>query len=399
MNMQSPFAYDPNAKKKRLTLIAGITVGVAVVFFGYRAIFSGDAAPQHQMPPAPVTVEEVHIKDIPLTYEYSGRTAGSREVEIRARVSGILQKRTYVEGSEVEKGQLLFRIDPAPFEAALAQAKALMVQTERDWGRVSDLYREKAVSSREYDEARSAYEQARAALKTAQINLDYTTVTAPITGVTSKEGLSEGSLVTADSSLLTRVTQLDPLYVEFAYPDSDAISQRMDIASGALTLPEDGKLRAEIHFGDGTVYPEEGVIDFTDSIIDAQTGSVRARAVVPNNGNNILPGLFVRVVVKGFTRPASIAIADRAVMQGPQGQFVYVVQDGNAAIKPIKLGTVITSEGKRLRLVTEGLEEGDAVITEGMIKVRPGAPVSIGSAAQPAQGGDAHNAPATAEKE
>lgn len=364
-------------KKSRLVPVLIAIVVIALIIYGAFKLFGGEAPQAPQMPPAAVVAEEVKAEDIPLTFEYAGRTAGSREVEIRARVSGILQERSYVEGSEVKKGQLLFKIDSAPFEASRAQAQALLTQTERDWKRVSELFKEKAVSAREYDEARSAYDQARAAIQTAGINLDYTTVTSPITGVTSKEGLSEGSLVTADTSLLTRVTQLDPLYVEFAYPDSDAVSQRQQVSSGKLILPSDKKLHAEIHFGDGSVYDKEGAIDFTDSFIDTQTGTVRARAVLPNPDGAVLPGLFVRVIVKGFTRPNAITVPDKAIMQGPQGAFVYVVTaEGKAAVKPIVLGGLVNGKNQ-LRLVDSGLETGDKVIVEGMIKVRPDAPVNV----------------------
>lgn len=376
MSSGYPSSYDSGRKSRLLPIVTGIVV-LGAVAYGVSKLFSGGAPEQHAMPAAAVTVVEVQPKDEAITYEYAGRTAGSREVEIRARVSGILQERTYEEGSEVKEGQVLFKIDAAPFEASRAQQQALLTQTERNWQRVSELYKEKAVSAKEYDDARAAYEQAKATVDTARINLNYTTVRAPFSGVTSKEGLSEGSLVTADTSLLTRLTKLDPLYIEFAYPDSDAISQRRDIASGALTLPANKKLRAEVQFGDGTVFPKEGIVNFTDSIIDASTGTVRARAVLDNKDGALLPGLFVRVVIKGFTRPDAIAIPDQAIMQGPQGQYVYVVtSEGNAAIKPIKAGALLNG-GKKLRLIEDGLAAGDKVITEGMIKVRPDAPVSI----------------------
>lgn len=332
-----------------------------------------DAAAQMQMPPAPVTLVEAKFRDIPLSLEYSGRTAGFKEVEIRARVSGILVKRAYVEGQKVKQGDLLFRIDPAPYEAALAQAQAKYDQTKRDWDRVSDLYKEKAISDREYDDAQAAYKGADAELKTAKINLGYTTVTAPISGVTSKESLSEGSLVQADNSLLTRVSQMDPLYVNFAYPDSEEAEHRQKISQGKITIPDDGKLIAEIHFSDGSVYDKPGIINFTDSIIDTPTGTVRARATVPNPDGTILPGQFVRVVVKGYTAKNVIAVPDQAVMQMPTGQFVYTVgADNKAVITPVTIGDLIGNE----RIIETGLKGGEKVVTEGMIKVRPGSPVS-----------------------
>ena len=236
------------------------------------------------------------------------------------------------------------------------------------------LLKEKALSPREYDEAQATYAQLKAEIDTANINLGYTKVTAPISGVTSKEGLSEGSLITADTSLLTRLTQMDPLYVNFAAPDAENMKQRQDVANGKLSLPGDGTLKAEIRFGDGSVYNHEGTINFTDSLIDEQTGTIRTRAIVPNPENTLLPGQFVRVIVKGFVRKNTIAIPDQAILQGPQGMFVYVVDGaGKAAIKPVTPGDL--SDG--MRIIESGLAVGDVVITENMIKVRPGAPVKL----------------------
>lgn len=358
--------------KRQSTLFGIIAIVILVVaVVGLGSLFSGKkgpGGPQGGMPPAEVTVTTVAPADVPVKFEYAGRTAGFREVEIRARVSGILLKRTYAEGQLVQAGDVLFAIDPATFQAALAQAQATYNQAERDWNRSAKLFEQKALSARERDQSLSAYEQAKAQLKTARINLNYTTVIAPITGVTSAEAMSEGSLVVADQSLLTRLTQLDPLYVNFAYPDTESTQQRRDLASGRLTMPDDRRLKAEIHFGDGTVYQQEGDIDFTDSIIDPQTGSVRARAILPNPDAGLLPGQFVRVVVKGFVRRNAIAIPDQAIIQGPQGAMVYVVDAADKAqIRPVVLGPL---EGTQ-RLVESGLNTGDRVIYEGMIKVRP----------------------------
>ena len=326
-------------------------------------------------PPAPVTILGITPADVPLVYEYAGRTSGSREVEIRARVSGILQKRAYTEGQAVSQGDVLFEIDPAPYKAALAQAQARFNQTDKDWKRAQVLLKQKALSAREHDDSQAAYEQSKAALETAQINLGYTTVTAPINGITSKESLSEGSLIVADNSLLTRLVQLDPIYIDFAIPDGEALEQRRQIAAGATVIPEDGKLRAEIRLGDGSLYPEQGTLNFTDSIIDPQTGSVNSRAVVPNFDSRLIPGQFVRVVVKGMVRKNAIAIPDQAIMQGPKGPFVYTVDDARkAVITPVKLGNL----NNKMRLIESGLKEDDRVIVEGMIKVKPDMPVTVG---------------------
>ncbi len=361
-------------RKNHLYLLFIVVAAIIVFWVAKHFLFSGPAQ-QQGMPPAPVTVQQITVSDIPLQFEYAGRTAGSREVEIRPRVSGIIQKRAYVEGQRVKQGTVLFKIDPAPFEAAYAQAQARLTQAQSDWARVEKLFAEKAVSPRERDEALAGFQQAQAQAKTAKINLGYTTVEAPITGVTSQEALSEGSVVSADTTLLTRLTQLDPLYVRFAYPDTDASAQRKMLASGALSLPEGGKLKTEIRFSDGTAYEQEGTVDFTDSIVDPQTGTVSSRAVLPNPDGAILPGQFVRVLVKGFVRKNAVAIPDQAIIQSPQGAIVYVVMpDGKAGVAPVTTGALVENNQ---RIIESGLKEGDKVITEGMIKVHPGAPVNI----------------------
>lgn len=330
-------------------------------------------------PPPVVTVSTITPANVAMVYEYPGRVSGSREVEIRARVSGILLERSYQEGQEVKAGDVLFKIDPKPYEAELATAQARFNQAKRDWARTGELKKADAISAREYDQAQSAYEQAKAAIETANINLGYTTVVAPISGVTSSESLSEGSLISADTSLLTRLTQMDPVYVYFSSPDMETLLQRREVAEGKLAMPEDKKLKAQIRFGDGSTYPEEGTIDFTDSIIAPETGTVRARAVIPNKDDRLLPGQFVRVIVKGFTRPNAIAIQDQSVMQGPQGAFVYTVgKDSKAVVTPVKLGAL----NNNMRIIEDGLKEGDVIISEGMIKVKPGNIISIAPPAE-----------------
>lgn len=367
--------YTPPSRRAPLwRRVLLIVIVIAVIFAVYRFFFTGKPPEAPTPPPPAVTALEVHVADIPLVFEYPARLAGSREVEIRARVGGILLKRAYTEGQYVKRGDLLFQIDPAPYEAALAEAKANFTQAARDYQRNVTLKRQKALSAREFDQAEAVYGAAKAALDTAKINLAYTTVRAPISGYTSQENNSEGTLVTADQTLLTRVTQLDPMYVEFAYPDSEAMMQRQGVASGAMTLPADKMLRVEIIAASGMKYAQEGEIRFTDSIINPDTGTVSARATVANKDQSIMPGQFVRVKVKGLTQVQSIGIPDRAVMQGPQGTFVYTVgADNKAAMTPVELGLV----NNGTQIVSKGLKEGDKVVTEGMIKVRPDAPVCI----------------------
>ena len=365
----------PRNRRKTVIIVIVLLLLVALGYFAYtRMQKKPDDKAAHAMPPAPVSVIEAKSEDIPLTYQYAGRTAGSRETEIRARVSGILLERTYLEGSTVKEGDILFKIDPATFDAELTQARARMVLAERNWKRIGDLYKSQAVSGSDRDAAQSEYEQAKGAFQNAQINKDWTIVRAPISGVTSREGMSEGSLIVANTSLLTRISQLDPMYVNFAYPDSDILNQRSGVAGGGITLPENGILMADIVMGNGSTYNLPAPIDFTDTIIDPTTGTVRARAVVPNPEGKIIPGQFVRVIVKGIVKKNAFALPPQAVLQGPQGQFVYVVtQDNKASIRPVTVGML---NGDK-QIIESGLQNGDRVITEGMIKVRPDAVVAI----------------------
>ena len=349
------------------------------------------AGPGGDMPPPEVHIEVVQPADQPLIFEYAARTAGYREVEVRAQVSGILQERTYQEGSAVKQGQVLFRIDPRTYAAALARAKASLAQeqarfrqAERNLKRIGELQKKGYASESELDNAISSFEQSKANIQAAeaevlsrQIDLDYTTVKAPISGITSKETRSEGSLVVAgdpNSSLLTNITQLDPIYVNFAYPDREAERLRSAVQSGNLMLPNDGQLLAQVQFGDGSFYPLEGKVDFTDSLVDRGTGTVSARAVVANPEQKLLPGQFVRVLIKGISQRNALSVPERAVAQGPQGTFVYIVDEqGLAQIRPVKAGR--TSHGRWL--IDSGLQAGDKVIVEGLPRVRPAAPVTV----------------------
>ncbi|MBS7690813.1 efflux RND transporter periplasmic adaptor subunit [Pseudomonas lalucatii] len=353
-----------------------------------------------EVPPPEVLVETVEAAELPLVFEYPARTAGFREVQVRAQVSGILQERTYLEGSQVKQGQVMFRIDPRTYQAALARAKGALAQeqaryrqAERDLKRIRELQKKGFASESELDNAISNFEQSKANIQAAeaevqakQIDLDYCTVKAPISGITSKETVSEGSLMVAgdpNASLLTRITQLDPIYVNFAAPDRDVENVRGGLQSGALAL--DGEqMRVQIQFGDGSVYPLEGKVDFTDSLVDRGTGTVSARAVVPNPDQALLPGQFVRVLVKGISLPSAVTVPERAIAQGPRGTFVYVVDEqGIARTRQVSTGR--TAAGRWV--VESGIHEGDRVITEGLPKVRPDMPVKVAdAAANPANG-------------
>ena len=344
--------------------------------------------------PAPeVSVITVTPHPVPLSFEYVGQTAGSREVEVRARVTGILLAHNFKEGAAVNKGQSLFTIDPAPFKAALARAEADLAAAQarrerarRDAARLKPLYAEKAVSQKDYDDAASAaaiaaadVEAARARLDEARLNLGYTRVVSPVSGVAGRALQSDGSLVSGPDVLLTRVVQVDPIWVNFGIPDSDRERLRTETEAGRVTLPESGGMEVALRLADGKTYPEEGRVDFSDVRISPATGTQEARAELPNSNGSLRPGQFVRVILKGATLARALTVPQRAVLEGPQGKFVYVVDGkGRAEARPVKVGEWSGASW----IVTAGLKAGERVIVDGVMKLGPGAPVKV--AAQPA---------------
>ncbi|KMN38039.1 hemolysin D, partial [Chromobacterium sp. LK1] len=338
------------------------------------------------MPPMPVGVIEIAPSDVPVSFEFVGQAAGSREVEVRARVGGILLKRAYTEGKPVKQGDLLFQIDPEPLKATLDQAQgnlqvqqAQLSRTKQDYDRITPLFRENAVSQKDRDDSLAAFEAAKASVAAAQaqvqqakINLGYARVTAPISGMTSQETRSEGSLVstTADGSLLTKVSQLDPIYVNFSMSDSDMMNLRKMQDSGQLKLAANGHFNVQLKLTDGSSYDKSGRLNFTDSLVDAGTGTIRSRATFANPDGSILPGQFVRVILQGAKRSNAIAVPQRAVLTSQQGKMVWVVgADNKVQPRPI---TVSQDVGLDV-LVESGLKAGDKVVVDNIIKLRPGA--------------------------
>lgn len=347
-------------------------------------------------PPPEVTIVTVAPRTIELPYEYTGRVEGSREVEVRPRVAGILLRRVYEEGRPVRRGEALFQIDPAPYraevqaaEASLAEERAKLANAERELARLRPLAEARAVSRRQLDAAISDEEQARALGLSAQARLDkakldlgWTRVEAPIGGVTSRAELSEGSLV-GPESLLTRISQVRPIWVRFAISDRELLDLRAAIAARQVEAPPSDQREVELVLADGAVVAERGRVNFSDSIIDARTGSVDLRAELANADGTLVPGQFVRVRMLGMTRPGTILLPQRAVLQGQQGKFVMALGAGDVVeIRPVEVGRFVGDEW----LVESGLAAGDRVIVDGVVKARPGAPVRI---AAPAEGAPA----------
>jgi membrane fusion protein (multidrug efflux system) len=338
------------------------------------------------MPPSEVTVTTAAKQALPVSWEYVGQTAGSREVEVRARVTGILLSRNFTEGSRVKKGQSLFTIDPKPFEAALARAvadlaavEARLDQARRNAARLKPLYAEKAVSQKEHDDAVSAetigaadVQAAQARLTEARLNLAYTKVESPLSGITTRALPSEGTLVSGPSVLLTSVVQVDPIWVNFGIPDNEQARITKEAQSGSLKLPRN--FEVELRLADGSVYAHKGKLDFADVRVSTQTGTREARAEVPNPDGALRPGQFVRVVLKGASMPNAVTVPQRAVLEGPQGKFVYVVDEKSTAQpRPVEAGQWSGDQW----IISSGLEGGERVIVDGVMKIGPGAPVKV----------------------
>lgn len=328
--------------------------------------------------PVPVTTRTVAVSSAPIVLEAVGRTEGSKEVEIRARVSGIVQKRLYDEGSFVKAGAPLFQIERAPFEIALAQARAAADQAEatndqarREADRVSGLLASSAVSKRVAEEAATAYRSAtaslaaaRAAVHEAELNLSYTSVGAPIAGVTGRALHSEGSLVTAntDSSLLTTISQTSPIWVRFALSESEHES---------LRRAGDEKSTVELVLADGSTYGDRGHLNFAGSTVDQSLGTVQLRAEFPNPKLAILPGQFATVRLDAGTQQV-ITVPQTAVLQGTQGRFVWTIgADGKAMQRDVEVGDWVGQDW----IIRKGLKDGDTVILDNLMKLNPGVAV------------------------
>src|SRR5688572_14927007 len=346
----------------------------------------GKGGPMGGMPPSEVAVVTAARETLPVSWEYAGQTVGSREVEVRARVTGILLSRNFKEGDRVKQGQSLFTIDPKPFEAALARAVADLAavearyeQAKRNAARLKPLYAEKAVSQKEHDDAVSAemigaadVKAAQARLTEAKLNLEYTKVEAPVSGITTRALPSEGTLISGPNVLLTSVVQVDPIWVNFGIPDNEQARIQRDAQAGVLKLPRN--FEVELRLADGSIYAHKGKLDFSDVRVSTQTGTREARAQLPNPDGFLHPGQFVRVILKGAMLPNAVTVPQRAVLEGPQGKFVYVVDEKSTAQpRPVEAGQWA---GERW-IITSGLNGGERVIVDGVMKIGPGAPVKV----------------------
>ena len=353
-------------------------------------------APPQARPPAEVTAIKVDPKNAPIVIEFVGQTLSSHQVEIRSRVNAFLDKRTYVEGSLVRAGEVMFRMDPKPFQAqldaqqgALAQQQARLTTARANLARVKPLVQQDALSQKDLDDATgqeqgaaAAVESAKANVDQAKLNLGYTTISSPVTGLSSYARVQDGAYVNQANSLLTYVAQIDPIWVNFSISENDVLKYRGQSGRGQLILPKQGEWEVEILLGDGSIYPKRGRILFTDAEYNPQTGTFLVRSTLPNPEGVLRPGQFVRAHVLGAMRPKGILVPQRAVQQGAKGHFVWVVSKENKAEqRPVVVGDW---QGNNW-FITEGLIGGEVVVVDGGLSLQAGAPVKIKTEASAAE--------------
>lgn len=380
---------EPSGAWHRGLVVATLSACAA---FGLTACGTREQAAQ---PAAPeVTVQPVVVQDTPRVSEFVGQTESSRQVEIRARVSGFLEKRLYREGAMVKEGQILFQLDRKPFEAQLqvaraqlAQEEARLVTAEANRRRIEPLAEQNAVSEKDRDDAIGQYraaaagvEAAKASVITAELNLSYTTIHSPVTGLASFANVAEGTYLDPQNSLLTYVAALSPMRVNFSVSENQMLAHQEQVKKGRIRSPKQGDYRVEIILADGSRFEETGRLTFADAALSQETGTFLVRAELPNAKGALRPGQFVRVRLHGAQHIGGILVPQRAVLQTAQGNLAFIVDAaGKAQVRPLQL----TSMQGDYWLVEHGLKEGDTLVVDGGMKLRPDMPVKIVKTLEP----------------
>jgi membrane fusion protein (multidrug efflux system) len=370
-------------RNKLITTVGVLVVGLMLTNCGKRA-----EPPQGGTPE--VATVTISTQQVVLTTELPGRTSAYRIAEIRPQVSGIIQKRLFTEGADVKAGEVFYQIDPAPFQAALDNARGALGRAEANlpavrlrFERYRDLLPDKAVSQQDYDDATAAMKQVeadiqywKATVESARINLEYTSVTAPISGRIGKSNVTEGALVTAHQPMaLATIQQLDPIYVDVPQSTTEMLLLQRRLEEGRLKHDGKNQNKVKLILEDGTMYPLEGTSQFRDVTVDPTTGSVVLRAVFPNPKRVLLPGMFVRAVVKEGVNKQAVLIPQQAVSRDPKGNPITLIVDAESKVQQ-RMITTDRAIGDKW-LVSSGLKPGDQVIVEGVQKVKPGASVKI----------------------
>jgi membrane fusion protein (multidrug efflux system) len=346
-----------------------------------------EAKPQER-PPTEVSVIKVTPRDTPVTFEWVGQAQSSHQVEIRARVNGFLDKRVYIEGSFVKAGQVMFQQDPKPFQAtldanngALAQQQARLQVARDNLARVKPLVELNALSQKDLDDATgqdqaaaAAVDTAKANVQQAQLNLGYTTITTPVTGFSSYARVEDGAYVNPENSLLTTVEKVDPIWVNFSVSENELLAFRTDRDKGLLIMPTIDSYEVEVVLANGFVFPSKGRITFASASYNQQTGTFLLRATLSNPEAVLRPGQFVRARVLGMTRPNAILVPQKAVLNGAQGHFVWIVnKEGKAENRQVELGPWHGDDW----FINSGLAAGDTVVVDGVMRIAPGAAVKV----------------------
>ncbi|WP_349343451.1 efflux RND transporter periplasmic adaptor subunit [Marinobacter sp. MMG032] len=338
-----------------------------------------DPVAQGQRPPPEVGVYEVAEKPLQLTSKLPGRTRAWRTAEVRPQVNGIIEQRLFVEGTLVGKDELLYRIDDAPYQADLARAEANLVNARNLAERYESLVGSRSISRQQYDDALAALRSARAEYQAAEINLAYTSVKAPIPGKISRSRVSEGALVTSGQQQeMATITQLDPIYVDIVQPVTKLLDLQKAVETGLIEANGNDDVEVSLILENGEAYGHKGVLKFSEVVVDEGTGSVTLRAEFSNPDGKLLPGMFVRAVVDEGVRPNAILVPQQAVSRDTRGApGVWLVTEENTVQRrEIKTSRTVGNTW----LVTEGLEAGDRLVTEGVQRLAPGVPVRVSPA-------------------
>jgi membrane fusion protein (multidrug efflux system) len=374
--------------KMRGSQKVSLHIALLAICFAFTACH--DEKPRPDMGPPSVSVVTLQTEAVTLSTELPGRTTPTAISDVRPQINGIILQRLFTEGSDVNEGQPLYQIDPAPYQAAFDQAKAQLAYAEANIQttklqaeRYASLVKINGVSKQDLDTANAAYGQAtalveedKAALETAQINLDYTHIVAPISGRVGTSSFTQGALVSnAQTNALTTVQTLDPIYVDITQSTAELLKLRQAMAEGKLTKDGSGVSGIKLKLEDGSDYPLDGKLELTDVTVNQTTGSVTLRAIFSNPDNILLPGMYVRATVPEGTNPSGLLVPEQAVTRDQKGQPVVMIvdSDGNAQSQNIETTTVVDNKW----LVTSGLKPGDKVIVEGLQNVRLGTKVTI----------------------
>jgi len=380
---------DP-ARRKFFRLRCAVVVGMiaAAMIAGCKKKPAGPLGMGGPMGPMEVGVLTIAPTKVTLTQDLPGRVSAFRMAEVRARVNGIVQKRLFNEGGDVTERQVLYEIDPAPYQAALDSAAGALARAEAnaETARMKEerwrqLVAAKTVSKQDYDDALASQRMAdadilaaKAAVQTARINLDYTKVVSPIAGRIGISQVTEGAYVQAGTAtLLATVQQLDRVYVDVTQASSELLRLKRDLASGKLKSDEKGKARVKLIQENGEIYAEEGTLEVSDVTVNAMTNSVTVRAIFPNPRGELLPGMFVRARLEEGSSPDAILVPQLAVSRNPKGEPMTLVVGAKDMVEPRVLETP-RAVGSQW-LVTAGLKAGDRVIVNNLQKIRPGMPV------------------------